>query len=136
MRAAGRDEAWIGATLRGAMRAMCPYDRPVIVSPWLLALGLVLGLFVLLPARRLQLAGLSTRTIGLYAAGLWVAGFFLAIRPVGARFLIPILLLAYIAPFVAAPEVVGRVLRRGQRRDPPPPPMKNVTPPDDPAAQR
>jgi Zn-dependent protease with chaperone function len=108
----------------------------VIIPAWLLALGLVLGVLVLLPARRLQLAGLSGRAIGLYAVALWLMGFVMAVRPVGARFLIPIVLLAYIAPFVAAPEVVGRVLRRGQPRDPPAdpprPPMKNVTPQDDP----
>jgi hypothetical protein len=39
-------------------------------------------------------------------------------------------LIAYIAPFVAAPDRVARVLRRGGRRDPPPPPLKDVTPPD------
>jgi hypothetical protein len=106
----------------------------MILPPWLLGLGLILGLLVLLPARRLQLAGLSARTIGLYAVALWLLGFVLAVRPAGARFLIPIVLLAYIAPFVAAPEQVGRVLRRGQPRDPPPP-IKNVTPPDEPGSQ-
>ena len=114
------------------------YDRRVLLPPWLLAVGLVLGLLVLLPARRLQLAGLSGRAIGFYAVALWLAGLVMAVRPVGARFLIPIALLAYIAPFVAAPEVIGRVLRRGRPRDPPAdpprPPMKNVTPPDDPLA--
>ena len=57
--------------------------------------------------------------------------------PVGARFLVPIALLAYVAPFVVAPEVVGRVLRRRPPHDPPAeprPPMKNVTPPNDPGA--
>lgn len=116
------------------------YDRCVLLPPWLLAVGLVLGLLVLLPARRLQLAGLSGRAIGFYAVALWLAGLLLAARPVGARFLIPIALLAYVAPFVAAPEVVGRVLRRGRPPDPPAPPprppMKNVTPPDDPPAPR
>jgi hypothetical protein len=111
------------------------YDRPVIIPAWLLAVVLVVGLLVLLPARRLQLAGLTGRAIGAYAVSLWLAGVLLAVRPVGARFLVPIVLLAYIAPFVAAPEVVGRVLRRGRPRDPPVdssrPPMKNVTPPDD-----
>jgi hypothetical protein len=109
----------------------------VIIPAWLLAVALVLGLLVLLPARRLQLAGLSGRAIGAYAVALWLLGFVMAVRPIGARFLIPIALLAYIAPFVAAPEVVGRVLRRGQPRDPPadpPRPIKNVTPPDDPGA--
>jgi hypothetical protein len=102
----------------------------MILSPQLLALGLFLGLIVLLPARRLQMAGLSSRSIGLYALGLWLGAFLVAVRPGPTRFLFPILLIAYIAPFVAAPDRVARVLRRGGRRDPPPPPLKDVTPPD------
>ena len=108
------------------------YDRGVMIPPWLLAVALVLGILVLLPARRLHLAGLSSRTIGLYALGLWLLGFMLTVRPVGAQFLVPIVLLAYIAPFVAAPERINRIMRRGRPRNPPRPPMKNVTPPDDP----
>ena len=126
-----RQDAW----RRTRVGPFDPYDRPVFLPPWLLALGLILGLLVLFPARRLQLAGLSGRAIGLYAVLVWLTGFVMVIRPVGARFLIPIALLAYIAPFVAAPEVVGRVLRRGPPPDPPRPPMKNVTPPDDPGAE-
>jgi hypothetical protein len=122
--------------MEGRASAAGAYDRRVILPPSLLALGLVLGILVLFPSRRLQLAGLSARVIGLYALSLWLMGFFMAVRPIGARFLIPIALLTYIAPFVAAPEVVGRVLRRGRPRDPPAdeprPPIKNVTPPDDP----
>ena len=95
--------------------------------PWLLALGLVLGLLVLLPARRLQLAGLAPRTIGMLALLLWVMGMIIAIRPVGLRVLLPILLIAYLAPFVAGPDRVARVLAR-RRVDSPP--MKDVTPPD------
>jgi hypothetical protein len=113
------------------------YSRGVILPPRLLAIGLVLGFLVLLPARRLQLAGLSGRAIGVYAVALWLAGVVIVSAPVGARFLVPIALLAYIAPFVAAPEVVGRVLRRGKPRQPPAeprPPIKNVTPPNDPGA--
>ena len=107
----------------------------MLLSPWLIALGLVLALLVLFPARRLQLAGLSSRAIGAYVTVLWLIGFLLAIRPAGfARFLVPIVLLAYIAPFVAAPERVervGRWLGRGRPPDPPRPPMKDVTPRDD-----
>ena len=106
-----------------------PYDLAVNLSPALLALGLALGLIVLLPARRLQLAGLTGRSIGLYALALWLIGVVVAIRPGATRLLIPILLIAYLAPFVAAPERIARVLRRGRRGDPPPPPIKNVTPP-------
>ena len=102
----------------------------MLVSPQLLALALGLGLLVLLPARRLQRAGWSGRAIGLYVVGIWLVAFLVAIRPVATRLVIPILLVAYIAPFVAAPERVVRALRRGRRGDPPPPPIKDVTPPD------
>lgn len=101
----------------------------MLAPPWLLALGLVLGLLVLLPARRLQLAGLAPRTIGLYALGLWLLTMLVAVQPAGARILVPILVVAYIAPFIAAPDRVGRFLRRGRGPDDRPP-MKDVTPPD------
>ena len=105
-------------------------------APWILALAIALGLIVLVPARRLQLAGLSAMAIGAYAALLWGLGMFVVIRPIGIRFLLPILLILYIAPFVASPDRVARVL---SRRRPPSrpgdspgrPPMKNVTPPDE-----
>jgi hypothetical protein len=114
-------------------------------SPALLAIALVLGLVVLLPARRLQLAGFRGRTIGCYAAFLWVLGFLLAIRPVAARFMIPILVIAYLAPFVVAPARMAGIMARGRGRPvagrgrpaaattrPPTarPPMKDVTPPE------
>ena len=101
-----------------------------------IALGLVIALLVLLPARRLQLAGFRARWIAAYAVVTWALGFFLALRPFAARFLVPILVLLYIAPFVVAPERMTRVTRRirsGGRDDDAQPPMKNVTPPDPPA---
>jgi hypothetical protein len=107
-------------------------------APWLLALGLVLGFVILVPARRLQLAGLTPRTIGLYALTLWLLAMVVAVQPVATRVLVPILLISYIAPFVAAPDTVRRVLRQGDRPGsgrssggvPGRPPMKNVTPPE------
>ena len=105
-------------------------------TPALLVVGLLLGLVVLLPARRLQLAGLSSRVIGLYAVCVWALAFLLVFRPIAARFLVPILVVAYIAPFVVAPERISGIVRRRPggrgRGEPPRPPMKNVTPPDDP----
>lgn len=101
----------------------------VLAPPWLIALALLLGLLVLIPARRLQLSGFSPRIIGLYALGLWIVAMTLAIRPAGARILVPFLVVAALAPFVAGPDQVRRVFRR-----PPPgrrPPMKDVTPPDE-----
>ena len=127
--------------LRSARGTPLPLDEPLTLMaapPWLLALGLVLGLLVLLPARRLQLAGLAPRTIGLLALTLWALGMLVAVSPGGARVLIPILLVAYLAPFVAAPDRVGRILRRGGGpggRGGGAPPMKNVTPPDADGAQ-
>ena len=101
----------------------------MLAPPWLVALALVVGLLVLIPARRLQLADISPRTIGMYALVLWVLAMAIAVRPVGARILVPILLIAYLAPFVAAPDQVHRLLRR--RRPPDDrPPTKDVTPPD------
>lgn len=109
-------------------------------APALLLVGLVLGLIILLPARRLQLAGFSGRSTALYAICLWALAFFMAVRPVAARFLIPILLVAYLAPFVVAPGRLSRIVTRGRRRggpggpgsDPLKPQTKNVTPPDQP----
>lgn len=101
----------------------------MIAPPWLIALGFVLGLLVLIPARRLRAAGLASGTVGLYTAALWGFAMFVAISPGATRILIPMLLLAYLAPFIAGPEVIGRVLRRGGAARPP---MKDVTPPDPP----
>jgi hypothetical protein len=100
----------------------------MIAPPWLLALALALGLLVLIPARRLRAAGLSSGSVGLYALTLWGLAMFVAVRPGATRILIPLLLLAWVAPFIAGPDVLGRLLRRQPSR----PPIKNVTPPDPP----
>jgi hypothetical protein len=114
----------------------------VLPGPALIAVAIALVLLVLLPARRLQLAGFASRSIGLYALVLWGLAFFLAVRPVAARFMVPMLLVAYLAPFVVAPGRMARIVARGRgegrrggpgrggRGDPPKPPMRNVTPPD------
>jgi hypothetical protein len=100
----------------------------MIAPPWLLALALGLGLLVLIPARRLRAAGLSSGSVGLYALTLWGLAMVVAIRPGATRIVIPLLLLAYLAPIIAGPDVLGRLLRRQPTR----PPIKNVTPPDPP----
>lgn len=108
----------------------------MLLEPLPIALGLIIALLVLIPARRLQLGGFRTRTIAAYAIVTWALAFFLALRPFAARFLVPILVLLYIAPFIVAPErmtEVARRIRSGGRDDPPRPPMKDVTPPDPPA---
>ena len=102
-------------------------------APALLAVAIAIALIVLIPARRLQLAGFRARWIGVYAVCVWAMAFLLAIRPIATRFLIPILVVGLIAPFVVAPERLSAIVRRGGRSgDPPQPPRKNVTPPDPP----
>ena len=114
-------------------------------APALLLVGLVLGFLILIPAWRLQLSGFAARTIGSYAVVLWGLAFLLAVRPAGTRLLVPILLVAYLAPFVVAPDRLARIVRRGRVAGRPaggtsdtdlgdgPPPIKNVTPPDGPS---
>ena len=136
VRAAERPEVPLDQPLADAFRDAAAYHQRVLPAPALLAVGLVLALVVLLPAKRLQLGGMSSRG-DRAVRGLRLGARVPAGRPAGAaRFLVPILIVAYIAPFVVAPERVGadRPAWSGRpRRDPPPPPMKNVTPPDDPS---
>lgn len=87
------------------------------MSPAFLLAFLVASLVALIPVWRLRVAGWPARS--LFTA--WVVysiGVFVAVRfPGPARILIPILVLAYVAPFVAGPERLSRVLN-GRRREP------------------
>lgn len=73
---------------------------------------LVAGLLALLPAWRLRATGWSASML----ASTWLilaVLTFVAIRVPGpGRILLPILVLAYLIPFVAGPERLVRVLRR------------------------
>ena len=90
------------------------YHRGVL-PPIVIALALLCALAVLPPARRLQLAGLPAGWIGTYAAAVWILALVMALLPSG-RFLFPIVLLAWVGPFIVAPERLGRVLRGGGGR--------------------
>ena len=83
--------------------------------PGILIQLLVACLLALLPVWRLRVAGWPPRSL----LGAWLAyaiGIFVILRfPGPFRFLLPILVLAMIAPFVAGPERLTRVLR-GRRR--------------------
>lgn len=124
-----------GPGLPPSIRGVPPYPPPALI-----ALGLGLALVVLIPARRLQLGGFSARAIGLYALVLWLLAVGVVVRPGLSRFLVPFLLVLYIAPFVAGPDRLARFARlSGGRRGPRPggrPPMKDVTPPDERPDQR
>ena len=121
---------------RTRTRAGATYDRQVILPAWLLAVGLVLGVLVLFPARRLQLAGLSGRAIGLYAAALWLMGLsWRSGRPARASWSRSCCSPTSRRSSSPRPSGSARFLGRGEPPDPPQPPIKNVTPPDDPAGR-
>ena len=71
-------------------------------SPALLALALVLFLVLLAPTDRLRRAGWPPRALGAYLLTMLLLGLLVAELPGPARFLVPILVLGYLAPFVAA----------------------------------
>ena len=93
--------------------------------PALIALFLVATLVALVPVRRLHVAGWSAGSL-FTAWVLYSIGIFAGIRFAGPlRLLLPILLVAYVAPFVARPERLSRFLGR---RPVPPRPVIDVTP--------
>ncbi len=106
-------------------------DRPAgayhrAMSPLVLGLALLLGLVVLLPARRLYLAGWSSAAIATYYVAVWILAFVIAWFPGRSRFLVPLLLVAYLVPFITFRLGVDRLARRLGVRPPP----RNVTPPE------
>jgi hypothetical protein len=109
------------------------------MNPGLLLLVLAACLLALLPVWRLRVAGWPARWLAVAWLG-YAVSIVLAVRFAGPlRVLLPILVLAFIAPFVAGPERLSRVLRG---RGPAPRPVIDVTPrpapglpePDDQAA--
>lgn len=87
------------------------------MSPALLLTLLVAGLVALIPVWRLHVAGWPARSL-FTAWVVYAVGVFVAVRfPGPLRLVIPVLVLAYVAPFVAGPERLSRVL--GARREPP-----------------
>jgi len=70
------------------------------VWPALIALVLLSGLAALAPARRLYAGGWSERAVGTYFLALWVGAVAVVVAPGALRFLVPILVVAWLAPFV------------------------------------
>jgi hypothetical protein len=99
-------------------------------------IAIAMAVLALPPTRRLYLAGLRGWPLGAYFLLVVGLGVLVAELRVAARFLVPILVIAYLAPFVTARAGIDRLLGRGPGpgagtpRDPARP-MKNVTPPDD-----
>ena len=88
------------------------YDRPMLFEPWIL--GLVMGLVALaaIPTRRLFAAGVQAGWLASYLFVLVVLGF-LVVRGLGPeKFLVPVLVVAVVAPFLLTRGTLGRLLRR------------------------
>ena len=84
------------------------------MTPVLLLILLVAGLLALLPVWRLRHAGWPTRSL-LTAWVLYSLGIVVGMRfPGPFRLLLPVIIVAYVAPFVAGPERLTRVLRGRQ----------------------
>ncbi len=105
-------------------------------APWLIAL--VLGCFVLaaIPTRRLFLAGIRPAWLWAYLLALVVLGVAVVAARGPGRYLVPFLVVLYVAPLVVGPGTTARLLWRGRR----PPrnvgsgPGRDVGPDDPPAS--
>lgn len=120
------------------------------MSPTTLALAGLVALLVLLPTRRLQLAGWRRESLTAYFLTVWLLGAVVAAMPAPAKFLIPLLLVMYLAPFVTLRDGLDRLLGRprnggaggpggtggaagrdGRAPFEEPRPVKDVTPPEE-----
>jgi len=92
-------------------------------------IGLIIGLFLLalIPTRRLFLAGSPGWVLTAYFLGLLVLAV-VTIQLRGVRFLIPVVLVAYVWPLLASPESLSRLIDRLFGTRPSRGPMRNVTP--------
>jgi hypothetical protein len=101
------------------------------VGPLTIALAILTALLALIPARRLALAGIAPRAIGTYVLVVWVLAMLIALLRGPASFLVPFLLVLYLAPFVTLRAGIDALrVRLGPPRDPDRP-IRDVTPRDD-----
>ena len=84
-------------------------------EPWLIALVLLCFVLAAIPTRRLSQAGLRQGWLGVYLLVLVVLGLVVVAARGPGRFLIPFLVVLYVAPLVVAPATAARWLRRGRR---------------------
>jgi hypothetical protein len=95
-------------------------------SPVLLAIALVLFVLLLAPTVRLQRAGWSPRALGGYLLGMFALSLLVAELPGPTRYLIPIIILGFLAPFVAARVGIERWRRPARPVVVERPPIKTV----------
>jgi hypothetical protein len=96
------------------------------LSPALLAIALVLFVLLLAPTGRLQRAGWPPRALGGYLLVMLALGLLVAELPGPTRFLVPIIVLGFLAPFVAVRAGIERWRRPGRPVVVEHPPIKTV----------
>lgn len=84
-------------------------------APWLLALVLLCFVLAAIPTRRLADAGLRPSWLAAYVLALVALSVAVVAVRSQARFLLPFLVVLYVAPLVVAPDRTARLLRRGRR---------------------
>lgn len=95
-----------------------------------LVLVAAIALLVLLPTRRLYLAGWSEGALAAYFLALIAFGLLVAELRGPARYLVPILVVAYVAPFVTFRAGVARIVGRPPSPVVRPGPIRRVGPSD------
>ncbi len=102
------------------------------VSPLiLLALVGILALVMVIPTRRLYLAGWSQQALLAYYVAMLTLAVAAAVVRGPARFLVPILIIGFLAPFVTLGPGLDRLLGRRSPPLPAQPRIKDVTPPSE-----
>lgn len=84
-------------------------------APWVVALVLVCFVLAAIPTRRLWLAGIRPGWLSTYLLGVVVLGVVAVGFRAAARFVVPVLVVLYVAPLVVAPGTLSRLLFRGRR---------------------
>lgn len=84
-------------------------------APWLIGLVLLCFALAAIPTRRLSDAGIRPAWLTAYLLVLVATGVVVVVARGPGRFLVPILVVLYLAPLVVAPETTARWLRRGRR---------------------
>lgn len=84
-------------------------------APWLIGLVLLCVALAAIPTRRLADAGIRPAWLTAYLLLVTALGVAVIAARGPGRFLVPLLVVIYVAPLVVAPETTARWLRRGRR---------------------
>ena len=82
------------------------------LSPWLLAVMLALVAIAAIPTRRLFVAGVGRGVLTSYLVALVALGFVAASGRAPERLVVPVFVVAFVAPLLVSPALARRVMRR------------------------